>query len=676
MVKSRLKSKVIRRQRRQEDESSESSSDLTTMTTATSTSLTVGNQPPQQSNPTSILPRSRSRSLPIHQTNVPRVCCAILASITTGGTTYAFGLYGNTLKKELHLTQSQLDTISAVFFSAGLLSFIPGASVDRFGPRLGISIGGITGAISLMLFWLVAKGHFPSVIDSDDPTLVVIVLSILNVGIFLSCALVTGSVFKVISCQCGPGSKGSAVGVAKGFVGLGSGAYACLFESIRQPNMSELDFLPLCAFFFITAATIPSWISLPSKATETFVPDVFTPLHFRVMYASLSMLAILIIGNSLLGLYKDSIRGRFNDIDTNEKTSPNYIMTVLLLFVWIAPIVSLLYLPQRSDWVPEGSTDRAETDTDQVDDNTGYEQVTLLNSNDVTGSNENASGNISLEPITSHHEEESVPEDEECSEEEDDEVGSGHGQEVRATTSSYSSIEDKNLFQMLQTPSAWMMLWVTTILAGGGTVETNNLGQMVESLGFSIVVTPATLALFSVAQSGGRIITGAASEAALNYETRRCCIDKGIPRPFFFVAASVLAIFAHTILAIATSQLFFVIGITLSGLAFGMIWPLMVLCVGEFFGTAHVGANYMFYDGFTSAAGTFLLSKVVAQQVYEEHIDPHSSENGDGVTCYGKECFQQTHIVIVLLSMTCVAVSILMQYKTRKFYSKSNISRP
>jgi len=221
-----------------------------------------------------------------------------------------------------------------------------------------------------------------------------------------------------------------------------------------------------------------------------------------------------------------------------------------------------------------------------------------------------------------------------------------------------------------------MYSWVTTILAGGGTVETNNLGQMVESLGFSNEVISPTLALFSVAQSGGRIITGAASEAALNYETRRCCIDKGIPRPFFFVAASVLAIFAHTILAIATSQLFFVIGITLSGLAFGMIWPLMVLCVGEFFGTAHVGANYMFYDGFTSAAGTFLLSKVVAQQVYEEHIDPHSSENGDGVTCYGKECFQQTHIVIVLLSMTCVAVSILMQYKTRKFYSKSNISRP
>jgi Nodulin-like len=159
--------------------------------------------------------------LPIHQTNIPRVCCAILASITTGGTTYAFGLYGDALKKSLHLTQSQLDTISAVFFSAGLLSFIPGGFADKYGTRLGISIGGVTGALSLLSFWVVSKGWIPML--SNDATMVVTVLSALSVGIFLSCALVTGSVFKIISCQCGAGSKGSAVGVAKGFVGLGVG---------------------------------------------------------------------------------------------------------------------------------------------------------------------------------------------------------------------------------------------------------------------------------------------------------------------------------------------------------------------------------------------------------------------------------------------------------------------
>ena len=187
-------------------------------------------------------PQQQQR-LPIHETNVPRVCCAILASITTGGTTYAFGLYGDALKKSLHLSQSQLDTISAVFFSAGLLSFIPGGFADKFGTRLGISIGGITGATSLMAFWFVAKGFIPFI--SNDPGFVVLVLSALSVGIFLSCALVTGSVFKIISCQCGPGSKGSAVGVAKGFVGLGVSFFCCrcCFFEVACYDKTRVGFL-------------------------------------------------------------------------------------------------------------------------------------------------------------------------------------------------------------------------------------------------------------------------------------------------------------------------------------------------------------------------------------------------------------------------------------------------
>ena len=355
--------------------------------------------------------------------------------------------------------------------------------------------------------------------------------------------------------------------------------------------MSELDFLPLCAFFFITAASIPSWIGLPSKANESFVPDVLTPLHFRIMYASLSILAILIIGNALLRLYKDSIHEEHHKNEAGSNSSPNYIMAGLLLFVWIGPIISLLYLPQRSDWVPEDATGAVTGPGFSADGHDGdnNEQVTLLDSNDDNGGSGSSSGDISLEPISSQ-EDESLPGDEQSANEEgydtdtNDETRMAESRRG-APDSSYASTEDKNLFQMLQNSSAWIMLWTTTILAGSGTVETNNLGQMVESLGFNKVVTPATLALFSVAQSGGRIITGAASEAALTFETQRCCVDKGIPRPFFFVLSSLMAIVAHTILAIATNEVFFVIGVTLSGVAF-------VSCVSNIFLTVVVVVTF------------------------------------------------------------------------------------
>jgi hypothetical protein len=371
-----------------------------------------------------------------NETNVPNICVALLASITTGGATYAFGFYGNELKKDLRLSQSQLDTISSATFCAGLLSWIPGMFIDRFGTRLGISLGGITGSLSLMIYWVVAKGF----VEFSDLSWVVLALSMLGVIVFLSCALVTGSVFKIISTNCGPGTKGNIVGVAKGYVGLGAGAYACLFESIRLPTSSDLDFLPMAAFFFVVAAAIPSWMILPNKENEGKFPDVLTPLHFRVLYSSLFILAILIVSTSLAELYEEKH-------ETRKETAPNHFVATGILFTWIGPILVQMLLPRN-----EGSLVSTFSDDEEEEEN-------LLRT-------EESSSDV-LQPL----EKQASIEDESVAESED-----------------YSSIDseadrNKNLYQMIRTPEAWLMIWTTTILVGAGTVETNNLGQMVESLG-------------------------------------------------------------------------------------------------------------------------------------------------------------------------------------------------
>ncbi len=572
-------------------------------------------------------------TLPIHQTNIPRVTCALLASITTGGVSYAFGLYGNALKKTLHLTQGQLETISSATFCAGLFSWIPGLFVDRFGTRAGISVGGLTGAGSLLLYWAVAKQYIVMNVD-----LVVTVLSGLSMAIFLSCALITGSVFKIISCSCEAGTKGSAVGLAKGYVGLGSGAYACLFQAIRGPSTSDLDFLPMCAMMFLCAAAIPSFLALPKRAAERRkVPDVLTPLHFQCLFGSILLLAILIVGSSLIELAR-----------TSGTRKANYPLAVLILVVWLSPIAAQIYLPQRSQ---DGS----------VIEMAREEQDSLLR-NEEDAINENVV--LQAQERTSKVVAEQLPPDE------TENADALEAPEVRRLHRQSSTLGGhKNLFQMLQSYPAWLLLWTTTILVGGGIVETNNLGQMVESLHFDPVVTSASLSLFSVAQSAGRVATGALSDWALTYNTNRCCIDQGVPRPFFLFVGSITAVMAHVILAISTEQVPFVIGIALSGLAFGSAWPLMVLIVGEIYGTAHVAANYMFYDGFASAAGTFFLSKILAQEVYDSHIDPHYSEADDGATCYGNQCFQLTHVIIAFLSITGLGTSLLFQYATRERYN-------
>ena len=539
--------------------------------------------------------------------NIPSLTCAFLAALTTGGTTYAFGLYGAALKHNLHLTQSQLDTIGSATFCAGLFSWVPGMVVDKWGTKTGLVAGGIQGSVSLCLYWCVATQLFPV-----DRVMLVPALSILGVFVFLSCALITGSVFKIIVSTCGPGSKGTAVGAAKGYVGLGAGVYACMFDSVRSKGQSDLDFLPMAAFFFFACVTIPSFCLMPSNKTvqQTVFHDESTPLHFRSLYASLACMASLIIVNSLRELYSDDAEAGATAND-DKHDGPNVPMVIFLFTIWVGPIASLKLLPKKSS-VEEPAVDEIEGESllheegeTEIIRGDGEIEISrqrmARKSNSSVSSNGSASRGLSPMVASRGAHEEAVPDFLRLPDGTDEHNNFNHTMENMSldqqgdTDENEAHSEDKNLWQMLQTPTAMLMLLTTTILVGGGIVETNNMGQMVEALDFRSGTTSASLAFFSVAQSAGRVVTGALSESALNWPTKRFWIEKGIPRPFFLVTASITGFVAHLLLAGTTTKGIFVVGAALSGFAFGMVWPLLVLVVGEVFGTKNVGANYMFF---------------------------------------------------------------------------------
>jgi nitrate/nitrite transporter NarK len=255
------------------------------------------------------------------QSNIPALACVLLASLTTGGTLYAFGVYGNTLKKSLLLSQSQLDTISSSFFVAGVFSWIPGLVVDKFGPRMSLILGGIMGALSTTLFWAMARQFF----SAHEHILAI--LTTLGVFISLACALIIASVFKIIMTCCKE-TKGHAVGVAKAHVGLGAGV--CIFSGLT--HSSDLDYLPMCAFFFLTRLTLPAIVLLPTE--EVKFRDDATPYHYRILYVSLLILGIVVLLNTarlLLGDLRDEDQSLWSVCG--------------ILFVWLVPIISLLYIP-------------------------------------------------------------------------------------------------------------------------------------------------------------------------------------------------------------------------------------------------------------------------------------------------------------------------------------------
>eukprot|EP00957_Ditylum_brightwellii_P151142 11508324-Ditylum_brightwellii.AAC.1 len=106
---------------------------------------------------------------------------------------------------------------------------------------------------------------------------------------------------------------------------------------------------------------------------------------------------------------------------------------------------------------------------------------------------------------------------------EDEELLLSSEERRRRSSSNQNEVKSLTLTQMLRTTQAWLLLWTCTILAGGGTVMTNNVGQMVESLGLSPTTAPASLALFSAAQAAARVLTGSISEWALSAKGKCCC---------------------------------------------------------------------------------------------------------------------------------------------------------
>ena len=594
--------------------------------------------------------------------NIPSLVCAFTASATTGGTAYAFGLYASALKRTLHLSQGQLDSISTAFFVAGLFSFLPGLCSDRYGTRWAMSLGGATGAASLLLYWLVARQ-----LVLVPRSYLVSVLSGLGVTTFLSCALVTGAVFKIIVSCTGAGTKGSAVGAAKGYVGLGAGLYACLFQALQARGQSDLDFLPMAALLFLLCATLPALCLLPNQrqAQEmaATLRDDCTPLHFRALYCSLVTLAMIIISNSLRKLY---------DSERQSSSGTSYGMAFLLLFVWLGPIVSLSALPREAhsdydalagpsrddDERPQDAAFRNEAEEAPIDAlkprSKPDEKRVLLRVGSNSGRRGGGGGTMEETTLLRT-----------------DAVASAEPDALLHTVRNDPGDDDEeevhlNVLQMLQTPTALPMLWTTVLLVGAGTLETNNMGQMVESLGFDASVTSAALAFFSVAQAASRVGTGSLSEAALHWSAWR---GMGIPRPFFLVVAAVVGVVAHALLAVAHTEWAFCLGVTLAGLAFGMVWPLMVLISAEVFGVAGAGQNYMFFDGVSSAGGTLLLTKFVASAVYDRHTD--KQEGADARTCLGRACFASTHWVVAGLCVSCILSSVILLYTSRHVYNKA-----
>mmetsp|Transcript_20653 Transcript_20653/g.57402 ORF Transcript_20653/g.57402 Transcript_20653/m.57402 type:complete len:195 (-) Transcript_20653:169-753(-) len=192
-------------------------------------------------------------------------------------------------------------------------------------------------------------------------------------------------------------------------------------------------------------------------------------------------------------------------------------------------------------------------------------------------------------------------------------------------------------------------------------------------------MTSVATSVFSVAQSASRVIAGLLTEVAAKNHAKNKKVASGSldwfgwhSRPSFLSLAAFIGALAHGILAIpGLGSGGFIVGVALSGIAFGTVWPVMVLVVGDVFGKANLGAIYLWFDGSTLAFGSLFLSKLLSQYVYEQHrLYPNLDAMGDADTssCFGDGCFQLTHIIITLL---CLAATVSPIELSRRTHNRS-----
>jgi len=209
---------------------------------------------------------------------------------------------------------------------------------------------------------------------------------------------------------------------------------------------------------------------------------------------------------------------------------------------------------------------------------------------------------------------------------------------------------DAGLIQMLSGLNAWLLFTSSAFIIGAGFMVLTNINQMLESLHFTSHLQ-ICISLFSVSQSVSRISIGFISDYF------------NLPRPFFVFCTCIVMTLSHFIFYMFDTNLTALfISNCLAGIGYGAVWPLNVMIVKELWGTKYHSRNYMFYDGCCTAFGALSLSKFLPSAIYNQNN--HTGTN----TCYGRNCFAWTHLIICFIGAFACMTSLFMTKRTWTHY--------
>lgn len=212
--------------------------------------------------------------------------------------------------------------------------------------------------------------------------------------------------------------------------------------------------------------------------------------------------------------------------------------------------------------------------------------------------------------------------------------------------------EEMNLLQAMCTVEFWM-LFVTMISGlGSGLATINNMSQIGQSLGYSVVEINNLVSLWSMWNFLGRFGGGYVSDYIMH--------RKGWPRPLLMVATLGTMILGHVIVASGFRGNLY-LGPVLVGICYGAHWSLMPTITSEIFGVKHMGTIFNTIAA-ASPLGSYILSVRVVGYIYDKEA------NKEDNSCFGNHCFMSSFMILAGVAFLAFLVGLALYFRTQRFY--------